>query len=154
MLQCGMPGTKARYANMRRKFADEYLVDMKPKEAAIRAGYAKKAASQQANKLLNNPEVQAMIQDNIKKQAIRTGITADDVLNDIREMADIAIGRKPLLVYSMDKEGNTYCEEVYKIDIAGAKGHLELLGKHFKLFTDKVVVEGHLTHEQALDLLK
>jgi phage terminase small subunit len=125
---------------MREAFAKEYIVDLKPKEAAIRAGYAKKTASQQANKLLHVPEVQAMIQKEMDKRSIRTGITADGVLNDLREVADMCMGREPMpkTIIVDDKSIDV---EVKEVNPAGAIKALELLGKNLKLFTDKVEVD-------------
>ena len=44
-----------------RAFAGEYVRDESPRQAAIRAGYSPKAASQQAGKLLHDPRIQDLI---------------------------------------------------------------------------------------------
>lgn len=48
-------------SDRQRRFVLEYLLDRKPQDAAIRAGYSKRTAAQQANKLLNNPIIKAYL---------------------------------------------------------------------------------------------
>jgi phage terminase small subunit len=52
----------AMLKGQRRRFAMEYLVDLRQRDAAIRAGYSEKSADQQASVLMKNPEVFAAIQ--------------------------------------------------------------------------------------------
>jgi phage terminase small subunit len=47
----------------RQRFVDEYLVDCNGLQAAIRAGYAPKAAGQMADQLLNIPQVMQAVED-------------------------------------------------------------------------------------------
>ncbi|MGK9252377.1 terminase small subunit [Paenibacillus humicus] len=62
------------------KFVAEYLIDLNATQAAIRAGYSKKTAAEQAARLLTNVKVQAAVQSAMAKRAQRTEITADMVL--------------------------------------------------------------------------
>jgi len=134
-------GPKQKLSPKQAAFCREYLVDLNATQAAIRAKYSKKTAQQMGSENLSKPVIQAKIQELMEKRAQRTEIESDDVLADIREMADVAMARKPAYVSTRDEDGNMVCEEVYRTDIPGAKGHLELLGKHFKLFTDKVELD-------------
>jgi phage terminase small subunit len=68
-------------------FAGEYLVDFDGKAAAIRAGYAPKAAKQTAHKLLKDPEVKAFVEKHRAKVAKRYEITADRVLQELASVA-------------------------------------------------------------------
>ena len=45
----------------KKRFVEEYLVDMNGAEAARRAGYSEKGASQAAYRLLHEPAVQAAL---------------------------------------------------------------------------------------------
>jgi phage terminase small subunit len=68
------------------RFVNEYLIDLNATQAAIRAGYSKKTADQQASRLLTNVKVQEYLAQ--RRQALqgRTEITQDMVL---RELAKI-----------------------------------------------------------------
>jgi phage terminase small subunit len=58
---------------MRRKYAIEYLVDLRQRDAAIRAGYSAKSADQQASALMKNPEVFEAIAAGLDLQAMSAG---------------------------------------------------------------------------------
>lgn len=74
------PDTKFELNDKQRRFAREYLVDRNATQAAIRAGYAPKAAGQQGDHLLKNPKIKSLIADGEKDLARRTEITAEKVL--------------------------------------------------------------------------
>lgn len=71
----------------RAEFVRQYLVDLNGTQAAIRAGYAPRSASQQADDLLRNPQVAAAVKEAMDARAARTEIEADAVL---RRWWDIA----------------------------------------------------------------
>jgi len=57
----------------RQRFVDEYVVDFNGTQAAIRAGYAPKAANEQAARLLANASVKAAVEErrkSIRKKSI------------------------------------------------------------------------------------
>ena len=111
------PADKEELSVKRRKFAQEYIVDLNGLQAAIRAGYSKRSASVTATRLLADANVQAEIQRAMDIRAKRTSITADYVIKSISEVSD---------------EARTAGEFS-----AALKGY-ELLGRHLKLFTDRV----------------
>ena len=122
-------------------FVKEYLVDLNATQAAIRAGYSEKTAYSIGEENLKKPVIAQAIQEGMDKRAERVEITADEVLRDLKELRDICMGRKPVKVTVISNiEGAQVPFNVEKIivDSAGAKGSLELLGRHLKLFTDKV----------------
>lgn len=101
-------------------FVREYLVDLNATQAAIRAGYSKKTAGVVGHENLNKPDIAKAIQIEMDKRAARTEITADYVLNGIRDVTERSA-----------KEGEAHNPG------AALKG-FELLGRHLKLFTDKI----------------
>jgi phage terminase small subunit len=117
-------------------FVSEYLVDRNGKQAAIRAGYSAKTAENQASRLLSNVKVQEAIDVLLKQREARTLVTADYVIESIKNVAERCMQAEPVL----DREGNPTGE--YKFDSSGANRSLELLGKHLKLFTDKTELSG------------
>lgn len=130
----------------------EYLIDLNATQAAIRAGYAAASAEVQGSRLLSNDKVAEQVKREMDKRGQRTGITADKVLQEIERMAmydpkdlvgvnspeDIALlpedVRRAIVGWSWDKMGN------FLIKLAKQPA-IEMLGRHHKLFSDKVEVE-------------
>ena len=110
-------------------FVREYLVDRNATQAAIRAGYSAKTAGSQGFDLLKKPEIAAAVEAKTEKQARKLELTAESVLEDLLRLAKKA-------------------EDAGELGTA-IKGR-ELLGKHLRLFVDKVEVSGQLTLEQLV----
>lgn len=68
------------------RFVDEYLIDLNATQAAIRAGYSKKTADQQASRLLTNVKVSQYLSERRLALQGRIEITQEMVL---RELAKI-----------------------------------------------------------------
>jgi len=100
-------------------FVREYLIDMNATATAKRVGYSERTAYSQGQRLLKNVEVKKAIAAALQEQSSRTLITADQVLLDIQRIGNQALNAK---------------------DFAQALRSRELLGKRYKLFTDKVEV--------------
>lgn len=90
----------SRLTVKQQRFVDEYLVDCNATQAAIRAGYSKATANEQAGRLLVNVSVQAAISIARQEQQKRTQISADRVVTeawhiataDARELVEVKIG--------------------------------------------------------------
>lgn len=108
-------------------FVAEYLVDLNATKAAIRAGYAVKRADAMGHENLRKPEISKAIEAAMNERAKRIKRTADDVLADI-----LAVKNDAVQIVS-DRDGN----QVMADRVAALKA-LELEGKHYKMFTDKV----------------
>jgi phage terminase small subunit len=65
------------------RFVQEYLVDVNATQAAIRAGYSKKTATEQASRLLTNVKVSEAIANGKKLLADQTGVTAKKVIAEM-----------------------------------------------------------------------
>lgn len=130
-------------------FVQEYLIDLNATQAAIRAGYSEKTAGQQGFELLKKPEIQSGINAAQQARVERTQITADYVLTTIHETVERCKQARPVL----DRRGEPVMVETEGGQLAPAytfepqavlKG-AELLGKHLKMFTDKVEHSGSVT---------
>lgn len=105
-------------------FCKEYLVDFNGTQAAIRAGYSKKTANEQASRLLAKVNVQTYLKQLIEKRNERTKITQDEVIADIIKVKNRCMQNEAVL----DKEGNE--TGIYKFDSNGANKALDMLMKH------------------------
>tara|TARA_R100000789_G_scaffold21676_2_gene24505 strand:- start:589 stop:1002 length:414 start_codon:yes stop_codon:yes gene_type:complete len=105
------------------RFVDEYLVDLNATQAAIRAGYSEKTAREQGARLLSKVHIQAAIQVGQSAAQKRTRRTMDDVLADLRAVAQDAMQKIP------DKEGN-----LLMANHNAAIKAIELEGRHLGMF--------------------
>ena len=65
-------------------FCKEYLIDLNATQAAIRAGYSKKTANEQAGRLLVNVSVQSKISELKESRSNRIEMSADGVLKELK----------------------------------------------------------------------
>jgi phage terminase small subunit len=124
------------------RFVEEYLVDLNATQAAIRAGYAPKSAFVQGSRLLSNAKVAQAVSDGRAKQAERTGITADYVLETVRQTVERCRQAAPVL----DRKGEPVLVETpdgslapaYVFDSKGVLKGCELLGRNLALWKDRL----------------
>ena len=82
-------------------FVDEYLTDLNATQAAIRAGYSQKTANEQGNRLLANVSIQAEIQKRMADRKKRLELSQDDIVCQLRKIADVNI--KDFLSFRTEK---------------------------------------------------
>jgi phage terminase small subunit len=107
-------------------FVSEYLLDANGTKAAIRAGYNPKNAVVISSQNLRKLNVAAAIQKAQEERSLKTGISAEYVLTTLKKTTDAAIA---------DNDRPS----IFK--------GCELLGRHFKLYTDKIEQSGTVSHE-------
>ncbi len=121
-------------------FIREYLVDNNWGKAAIRAWYSKSGADVTASNLLRNTKIKQAIDKQLEKNYNKVDISAERVLNNIKELAEKCLQIKT--VKRLNKDTGEY-EEVYApLDASGANTALANLGKYHKLFTEKHELTG------------
>ena len=119
-------------------FVNEYLIDLNATQAAIRAGYSVKTADVIGCENLGKPYIQEAIQKSMDKRASKVAITADNVLQSILDIRGRCMNAEPVMARvggEVEESGE------WKFDASNALKANELLGKHLKLFTDKIELE-------------
>ena len=118
---------------LQERFCQEFIIDGNATQAAIRAGYSEDSATQQSCKLRRIAHISERIAQLESDRLLRTQITADSVLIDIKAVAKRCMQAEPVMV----REHGEWVESgEYKFDSSGANKALENLAKHLKLFTD------------------
>lgn len=148
-------------------FAQEYIIDKNGSRAAACAGYSVSAAKQQAHLLLKKKRVRDEVNRLLKKQSVRLEITADQVvtelaklafsdvrplfgddgllknINDLDNKVTAAISSvESLEEYDGHGDRRTIIGNTKKIRLWDKLRALEMLGRHLKMFTDVVEVNG------------
>lgn len=146
-------------------FVREYLVDLNATQAAIRAGYSEDTAYSQGQRLLKHVEVAAALDAARAERAKRLEISADRVLEELALIGFANMGDymragpdgDPFLDFSaLTRDQAAALAEVtvedfkdgrgddardvrrIKFKLADKRAALVDLGKHLKLFTEKV----------------
>jgi len=74
------------------KFVEEYLTDRNAKQAAIRAGYSKRTAHSQGQRLLKRPDVKKAIEEAMAIASDRNGATVDRIVTELLAVGISDIG--------------------------------------------------------------
>ncbi len=141
---------KDKLTPKQRMFVKEYLVDLNATQAAIRAGYSANRASEIGYQLLQKTTVQEAIQESMKKREKRIEVTQEMIIEQLAKIgfADIKkfvkVKGNQVFIEDFDKVDGTILSEVsetqngIKIKLNDKMKALELLGRHFGMFNDKL----------------
>jgi len=119
---------------MRDLFCRNIANGKKNKESAINAGYAISSAHTTANRLRKKENIRKAIAYYQQQATQRVNITPDMVLAGIHSNAVRCAQGEPVLNDEGEEIG------VWKFDSSGSNKAWELLGKHLRLFVDRVEV--------------
>ncbi len=167
----------ARKNSRHDRFCREYIKDLNGKRAAIAVGYSAKTADRAASRLLSNVEVRALLAKLTKKHADKLDLSTEKVLSELSgvgfsNMLDYMKvteeGDAYVDLSNLTREQSSAIQEVTVDEYVEGKGKharkvkrtklklvdkirsLELLGKHLKLFTERIEVSGTAGLAEAL----
>jgi phage terminase small subunit len=153
----------------RQVFVKEYLTDFNGKRSAIAAGYSENGAEVSASRLLRDANVKAAIEQGMKERCDKLDIKAENVLAELAKIgfanmldyltingSDACVDFSRLTraqaaaiqevtsdVYLESGEGGAkVAVKRTKFKLADKPRALELMGRHLKMFTDKVDIAG------------
>ena len=148
-------------------FCREYIKDLKGKRSAIAVGYSAKTADRAASRLLSNVEVRALLAKLTKKHADNLDLSTEKVLSELSRMGFSNFldyvniteeGDTFVDLSGLTQEQAAAIQEVTVDEYMEGKGKdarkvkrtrlklvdkirsLDLLGRHLKLFTEKIEV--------------
>ena len=134
------------------RFCQEYTIDYNGTQAAIRAGYAKPSAKQQAYKLLQREDIKARIRELQSEQVERLSVTSDYVVLQLLETYKCC--REPTPVMEWDYYAGEMVETgKYQFDSKGALKSLEMIGKHLGMFEKRSGPSAGSEKSNLLDML-
>lgn len=123
-------------------FAEHYVKNGNATAAAIYAGYSEKTAGTVGPLLSKHPAIEAFINEAKKSAAERLGITQQWLLDSFRKNYERCAEMVPVLVNGKQK----YVKNAEGVEVAvfaqydpkAAAKFGEMIGKHLKMFTEKV----------------
>lgn len=118
------------------RFVDEYIISGNATQSAIKAGYSKKYANTNANKLLQNTTIKSAIDK--RNAEIQSEKTMD--MKEVMERLT-AIGRGETSEQQLSNKGEVVEVETKTSDRIRA---MELIGKRYGAWLDKKEVNGNL----------
>lgn len=147
------------------RFVAEYPIDLNATQAAVRAGYSPRTANKIGAQLLAKPLVAKALQEALEARAARVQVKADDVLRELLRIATVDVREafdddgnlkavkdlpedvaRAIAGIDVDELWQGRGEEREQIGVTrkvrfwDKPRALELLGKHLKLFVEKVEV--------------
>lgn len=126
-----------------KRFADEYIISGNAEEAAITAGYSEKYARGNAYKLVAKSGVKSYIEERLKELDDKAIAKQEEVLKYLTSVMRGELEEEVLYGVGDGVQSTRHIE-------VGAKDRLkaaELLGKRYRLFTDKVELDADVDME-------
>lgn len=147
--------TEVPLSDKQKQFCIEYIKDSNAKQSAIRAGYSKATAESKGSQLLRLVKVKEEIARLRKPLTEEALVTAEYVINVLKEAIEIGTQKKKVVNYRWDDElKDRYEREEYVLDLPNVLKSAELLGKTLGIFIEKqetVNKNNNINVNQTLD---
>lgn len=125
-----------------KRFADYYIETGNITEAAIKAGYSKKTARVIGQENLQKPAIKSYIDEKLEAMQDERTASAKEVLEFLTKSMRGELDEEVVVVEGTS-DGTSEARKIKKqIGLRERIKSAELLGKRYRLFTDKVEVEG------------
>jgi phage terminase small subunit len=127
-----------------RAFADFYIESLNATESAIKAGYSRKTAKVIANENLTKPYIKAYVQQRLAEKESERIMKQDEVLQLLTSIARGEVTEEQVVVEGHGdgvSAGTTIEKQVSAKERVKA---LELLGKRYGLYVDKMELNGNI----------
>ena len=125
-----------------KRFADYYIETGNITEAAVKAGYSKKTARVIGQENLLKPAIKGYIDEKLEAMQDERTASAKEVLEFLTKSMRGEI-KEEVVVVEGTGDGTSEARTVKKqLGLRDRIKSAELLGKRYRLFTDKVEVEG------------
>lgn len=126
-----------------KRFADEYIISGNAEEAAITAGYSEKYARGNAYKLVAKSGVKSYIEERLKELDDKAIAKQEEVLKYLTSVMRGELEEEVLYGIGDGVQSTRHIEVGTKDRLKAA----ELLGKRYRLFTDKVELDADVDME-------
>ena len=121
-----------------KRFCDEYLIDLNATQAAIRAGYSKKTANRIATENMSKPVIRNYIDERLKQLEDERIAKADEVLKYLTKGMRQELTEEVVVTESLGDGCSKARVVTKKISLKDSNKCAELIGKRYRLFTEKV----------------
>jgi len=143
-----VPMVSSGLSPLRRRFVEEYLIDLNATQAAIRAGYSPRGATAVASRLLRKGPVAAAVAEAMAARSARVAVDADwmlrrlvaeveadladlyDADGDLRPVADWPAVWRQGLVAGIETASDRAGAKVRKVRLCDRLRRIELIGRH------------------------
>ena len=128
----------AKLNEKQKMFCDEYMIDLNATQAAIRAGYSKKTAYSQGQRLLKKVECQKYLADLMAEKESKLIADQNEIL---RYLTSVIRGESKSTEIVVEGTGDGCSEARTILKEPSEKDRLkaaELLGKRYGIYTEKV----------------
>lgn len=125
-----------------KRFADYYIETGNITEAAIKAGYSKKTARVIGQENLQKPAIKSYIDEKLEAMQDERTASAKEVLEFLTKSMRGELDEEVVVIEGTG-DGTSEARKIKKqIGLRERIKSAELIGKRYRLFTDKVEVEG------------
>lgn len=117
-----------------KRFADEYIISLNARDAAIKAGYSKRSAKEIGSENLSKPNIRAYIDERLEAMQGEKIASQEEVLEFLTSVLRGEVSEEVLKGVGPGEQEITSVK-------AGAKDRIksaELIGRRYGMFTDKV----------------
>ncbi|WP_426353684.1 terminase small subunit [Exiguobacterium sp. R-39] len=120
-----------------KRFCDEYLISLNATDAAKKAGYKGNYVGQNADKLLKNTKIQSYLEERLAEKESALIANQDDIL---KLLTRIVMGEEQGTALVGVGQGAQEVEQVPPTNTEKIRA-AEILGKYYKLFTDRQEIQ-------------